>query len=74
MVRAKEKKVRPSRDALRSAVEPDAAPIVIATIDYEHWLKSGVDVVEPDLRLKHEEMAGSLFAFLRVTFYRWASL
>src|SRR6202521_2956189 len=74
MVRAKEKKVRPSRDALRSAVEPDAAPIVIATIDYEHWLKSCVDVVEPDLRLKHEEMAGSLFAFLRATFYRWASL
>ena len=29
---------------------------------------------DPDLQLKHEAMAGSLFAFLRATFYRWVSL
>ena len=33
-----------------------------------------VDVVEADLELKHRQMAGSLFAFLRGTFYRWGPL
>ena len=46
----------------------------MATIDYERWLKKRIDVVEPDLQMKHEAMAGSLFAFLRATFYRWVSL
>jgi hypothetical protein len=46
----------------------------MATNDYERWLKKRIDVVEPDLQLKHEAMAGSLFAFLRATFYRWVSL
>jgi hypothetical protein len=49
-------------------------PIVTATIDYEDWLSRQVDVVEADLRLKHRQMASSLFAFLRATFYRWGSL
>ena len=49
-------------------------PIVTATIDYEHWLKKHVAVVETDLQLKHKEMAASLFAFMRATFYRWVSL
>ena len=49
-------------------------PIITATIDYERWLKKRVTVVETDLQRKHEEMAASLFAFLRATFYRWASL
>ena len=74
MVRSKEKKARASGDAHRSVVETDAAPIIMATIDYERWLKKRIDVVEPDLQLKHEAMAGSLFAFLRATFYRWVSL
>ncbi len=50
------------------------APIVSATIDYEHWLRKEIDVVELDLQLKHRQMAGSLFAFLRGTFYRWSQL
>jgi hypothetical protein len=50
------------------------APIVYATIDYEHWLRKEIDVVEADLQLKHRQMAGSLFAFLRATFYRWSEL
>jgi Uncharacterized protein conserved in bacteria (DUF2252) len=50
------------------------APIVAATIDYECWLRKRIDVVESDLLMKHNQMAGSLFAFLRATFYRWVSL
>jgi hypothetical protein len=29
------------------------------------------DVVEPDLQLKHKQMADLLCVFLRATFYRW---
>jgi hypothetical protein len=50
------------------------APVVAATIDYEDWLRSEVNVIEADLLLKHRLMAASCFAFLRGTFYRWASL
>ncbi len=57
-----------------SAPEITSAPIVAATIDYEHWLRKEIDVVESDLQLKHRQMAGSLFAFLRGTFYRWSEL
>jgi Uncharacterized protein conserved in bacteria (DUF2252) len=74
MIRSKEEKADASRDALRSVVKTDAAPIIMATVDYERWLKKRIDVVEPDLQLKHEAMADSLFAFLRATFYRWVSL
>lgn len=48
--------------------------VITATAAYERWLHTQVDVVEADLRLKHTEMTGSLFAFLRATFYRWAQL
>ena len=48
--------------------------IITATIDYEQWVKKHVAVADADLQRKHEEMATSLFAFLRATFYRWASL
>jgi hypothetical protein len=74
MVRSKEEKAGAPHDAPRSGVKADAAPIVAITIDYERWLKRRIDVVEPDLQLKHKEMADSLFAFLRATFYRWVSL
>jgi len=74
MIRSKEEKAGAPRDALRSVVKTDAAPIIMATVDYERWLKKRIDVVEPDLQLKHEAMADSLFAFLRATFYRWVSL
>jgi hypothetical protein len=49
-------------------------PIITTTSDYERWLKKHVAVVETDVQQKHKEMATSLFAFLRATFYRWASL
>jgi hypothetical protein len=48
--------------------------VVVATIDYENWLHGQVEVVEADLLQKHRQMAASCFAFLRGTFYRWASL
>jgi len=41
---------------------------------YERWLHKRAEVVESDLKLKHQLMRGSVFAFLRATFYRWASL
>jgi hypothetical protein len=42
-----------------------------ATRNYESWLRQHTDVVESDLRFKHERMAESPFVFLRGTFYRW---
>jgi hypothetical protein len=74
MVRSKKKKAHSSSNALRPATATDPAPIIIATLDYERWLHKSIDVVEPDLKLKHAQMAGSLFVFLRGTFYRWVSL
>lgn len=49
-------------------------PVMEATDAYEAWLRKRLDVVEADLKYKHEQMAASLFAFLRGTFYRWAAL
>jgi hypothetical protein len=72
MVRSKKAKAHGQSDDLQPATGP--APIIAATIDYEAWLDTRIPVVQPDIRLKHEQMTGSLFAFLRATFFRWASL
>src|SRR6266436_632465 len=45
--------------------------IVKATKQYENWLRLHIRIVEPDLRIKHEQMAAALFPFFRATFYRW---
>jgi uncharacterized protein (DUF2252 family) len=50
------------------------APIIAATQAYERWLHERVEVVESDLKLKHQLMRGSVVAFLRATFYRGTSL
>src|SRR5262245_66104649 len=72
---AKAKKEKSDRSSGASLPAPtSAASIVAATVDYEQWLREQVHVVEADLRLKHRDMAGSLFAFLRATFYRWSQL
>jgi hypothetical protein len=42
-----------------------------ATGNYETWLGRHTPLVKADLALKHREMAGSEFPFLRATFYRW---
>src|SRR4029453_12477503 len=49
-------------------------PIVAATVEYEHWLRERVGVVESDLRQKYTQMRKQPFAFLRATFYRWSAL
>jgi hypothetical protein len=48
--------------------------IVKATQKYEAWLSGYTTIVQPDLRLKHQRMAGDLFSFFRATFYRWVEL
>lgn len=39
---------------------------------YEKWLRLCCDVVEADLKAKHERMRKSAFDFLRATYFRWA--
>jgi hypothetical protein len=48
--------------------------IVKATKKYEDWLAQHIQIVEPDLRFKHEQMAAAVFPFFRATFYRWVQL
>jgi len=48
--------------------------VIKATATYERWLKGETDVVDRDLRHKHDCMDTSLFAFFRATFYRWVPL
>jgi len=48
--------------------------IVQATRDYEHWLNKHTPLIPAERRSKHIAMAGSLFPFLRATFYRWMQL
>jgi len=45
--------------------------ILEATADFERWLGQQLEVVRPDLALKHENMAKAPFLFFRATFYRW---
>jgi hypothetical protein len=55
--------------------KPQRLPsIAQATIDYETWLRSQIDVVDRDLQQKHRLMADQPFSHLRATFYRWAAL
>src|SRR5271169_6101092 len=48
--------------------------VIKATKRFEDWLGKHTALVTPDLRLKHEHMAESLFSFLRATFYRWVQV
>jgi hypothetical protein len=45
-----------------------------ATKSYEAWLANQTQIVNADLRLKHQEMAADVFSFMRATFYRWLEL
>jgi hypothetical protein len=45
--------------------------IVKATRHFERWLGQRTTLVESDIRLKHQRMAETPFAFFRATFYRW---
>jgi Uncharacterized protein conserved in bacteria (DUF2252) len=46
--------------------------IIKATRKFEDWLSRRLDIVKPDLRLKHTRMKEAVFPFLRATYYRWA--
>ena len=45
-----------------------------ATDRYEAWLGRHLCIVSEDLDLKHREMRGAVFPFLRATYYRWAQI
>ena len=45
-----------------------------ATKQYELWLATHLELVESDLKLKHERMAEKAFPFLRATYYRWSQV
>ena len=45
-----------------------------ATKSYEDWLRQNTRVIEADLKVKHQQMADSIFPFMRATFYRWIEL
>src|SRR4029078_10164939 len=67
--------LRRSPLSVSASMASEAAPPVVAATDaYERWLGKRVDIVETDLKLKHKLMQGSVFVFLRGTFYRWAAL
>jgi Uncharacterized protein conserved in bacteria (DUF2252) len=44
------------------------------TASYEAWMRSCTNVLQSDLRSKHDQMKETPFGFLRGTFYRWAQL
>jgi hypothetical protein len=48
--------------------------IVQSAAVYEKWLREQLrgDIVEEDLREKHDKMAADAFQFLRATYWRWA--
>ena len=48
--------------------------IVKATKKYEEWLGLHLQIIDADLRLKHDRMVESEFSFFRATFYRWLQL
>jgi hypothetical protein len=51
--------------------KPDIESI---TASYEAWMRSCTNVLQTDLRSKHEQMKETPFGLLRGTFYRWAQL
>ena len=54
--------------------KPRSKSIQDSTAHYEEWMRKHINVLEDDLRAKHEAMTVDSFSFLRATFYRWAQL
>lgn len=50
--------------------------VVADTAEYEGWLRRVVEVYEPDLAYKHQQMSdpANPFPFFRGTYYRWVRL
>jgi len=66
---AKRNSVPQSRNS--QSKEPDIESV---TASYEAWMRSCTNVLQSDLRSKHQQMKETPFGFLRGTFYRWAQL
>lgn len=45
-----------------------------STAEYEAWVRTFITLNEDDLKLKHQQMALTPFAFLRASFYHWMLL
>jgi hypothetical protein len=45
-----------------------------ATKSYETWIRGCVEVVESELKSKHQQMRDDPFLFFRGTYYRWAQI
>ena len=43
-----------------------------ATAKYESWLSRHLNLIDADLKAKHDAMREARFPFLRATYYRWA--
>ena len=54
--------------------KPDLPPLLPAIAAHEEWMRGRITVVEDDLKEKHRLMAGSAFAFLRATCFRFADI
>jgi hypothetical protein len=48
--------------------------VVKATRQFEDWLAVRTRIDQKDLRIKHANMKGDVFMFLRATYYRWAQI
>jgi hypothetical protein len=57
-----------------SAQKVEVPDILHATASFEKWAAHHVKLIRSDVKLKHQLMAQSPFAFFRATFYRWAQL
>jgi Uncharacterized protein conserved in bacteria (DUF2252) len=63
---------RRSSSLPRHAASPDSFPT--ATKSYEQWLGRQTNLLQGDLKEKHELMKEGPFPFLRATFYRWVQI
>jgi hypothetical protein len=68
-------KSRKGNSAVQLFSSKDNEPsIESVTGTYEAWMRSCTNVLQSDLRSKHEQMKDTPFGFLRGAFYRWAQL
>jgi uncharacterized protein (DUF2252 family) len=70
----KNKQRKTNSSTTRRSLGRDEVTIQEATASYEKWMRGCANVIQSDLRSKHEQMKESPFNFLRGTFYRWAQL
>ena len=67
-------KTKPRKDITGVKGKTREPSIESVTAGYEAWMRSCTNVLQSDLRSKHQQMKATPFGFLRGTFYRWAQL